>query len=324
MVNKYNRGLSSQNYPRIQNEDSKFFGYLDDSRLQPHIYKPTEKELKEIIIAAIKQANRKSSRAILDIPDGTPENQLKSIYQKGGKELFKYFLKYCGDPASTAYACIGKHYSVIGKEQFRNRALQKGRMNSGWRYQYIAKGAAIATKRFVTVSDIGLNEADFSATIAVKNFESDLLNIYVSVKNRVNTISGGSWPKSIRALEEVAKNDKNRTGPYICVFGIAMQKGNRTIKAEQKKKTPYSFNTEVWLSDFFWPFFTNYSYEEIAKAVLSVLPEIGEQDNTDIEIHPELLDSFGECCKNNGLLDNEGYFNDAFRLVELFVRANTK
>jgi hypothetical protein len=34
---------------------------------------------------------------------------------------------------------------------------------------------------------------------------------------------------------------------------------------------PYSFNTEIWLSDFFWQFFSNVSYEHIIKAVLEVL-----------------------------------------------------
>ena len=50
-----------------------------------------------------------------------------------------------------------------------------------------------------------------------------------------------------------------------------MQKGSRYIKVSQKTKSPHSINTEVWLSDYFWPFFANYSYEEIILSVLHTL-----------------------------------------------------
>ena len=68
-------------------------------------------------------------------------------------------------------------------------------------------------------------------------------------------MGGQDWPKAIQALETVAKADKNRTGPYCCIFGIAMEKGNRYIKYEKKTNTAYSVNTEVWLSDFLLAFF---------------------------------------------------------------------
>ncbi len=324
MAKRTVKGLVSQSYPRITNEDDRYHGYLDESRLHPHIHKPTAKEMKRIVVAAITQANKKSSRAILNIDDQAPEEHLSGIYQKEGRKLFKYFKDYCGDPASTAYICMGKHYTVIAREQFRNRTLQKERMNSGWRYQFIAKEGAITSRRFLTVSDIGANEADFNATIEAQDVEAGRLNIYTSVKNRENTISGGAWPKMIRALEEVAKSDKNRSGPYICVFGLTMAPGTRSIKAEQKTKAIYSPNVEVWMSDFFWPFFTNYSYEEIAKAVLSVLNILGEQDSLDVRIPEELLESFGECCRSRGLLDGNGYFNDPARLLEFFVRRKSR
>ncbi len=284
----------------------------------------SEEELNRIIISAIVYANKKSSRAILHIPDKATEDEIDNIYIKEGKELFKYFQKYCGDPASTAYACYKKHYSLIAKEQFRNRTLQKERMNSGWRYQYIAKEGANHSKRFISVSDIGTNEADFNVTIKVFKHDSKILNIYVSVKNRVNTMGGQDWPKAIRALEEVAKSDKNRNSPYICIFGIAMDKGFRIIKNNQKTGSPYSSNTEIWQSDYFWPFFTNYSYEEIAKNVLNVLICEGEPINIGADVPEELIESFGQCCKENKLIDKEGCFNDSFKLVELFVNSNKK
>src|SRR5207248_2760218 len=122
--------------------------------------------LRSIIIAAIESANRKSSRAILNIADEASEAELRSIYLTQGRALFKFFVKYCGDPASTAYDCVGRHFSDVALEQFRNRTLQKERMNSGWRYQYMAKDCALASERFESVSDIGATEADFNIEIA--------------------------------------------------------------------------------------------------------------------------------------------------------------
>lgn len=308
---------SAQGYPRIANEHDKFNGFFDSGKIKGHKKNIDTDELKKIIIRAISSANKKSGRAILALPEKLSKKEYVELCKAKGRELFDYFQKYCGDPASTAHECLNRHYTQIAREQFRNRTLQKERMNAGWRYQYIARDAAILSERFISVSDIGANEADFNAKVEIKNTK-EALNIYVSVKNRTNTMGGQDWPKAIRALEDVAKNDKNRNGSYLCIFGIAMEKGLRTIKNEAKTKTPYSMNTEVWLSDYFWPFFTNKTYEEIIKAVLGVLLDIGQESGLDIEIPEELIESFGAACKAKGLLDNKGNFNDAYRLVELF------
>ena len=152
------------------------------------------------------------------------------------------------------------------------------------------------------------------------------VNIYVSVKNRSNTLGGQDWPKAIQALEQVARSDRNRDGPYICVFGIAMEKGQRRIKVIGKTKSPHSFNTEVWLSDFFWPFFANYSYEEIISAVLHTLMEAGPPDPAiaSVSLPEELLESFGRNCEEYHLLDSEGRFNDVEKLVQLFCGTASK
>lgn len=302
-----------QRYPR--DED----GFLDDGCLPPHKHKISAEQLKGIIRQAIIKAGKKSSRAILEIPDDTSDDERAAIYQRKGRQLFEYFRRYYGDPATSAFDCYGRHYSVIAREQFRNQTLQKERMNSGWRYQYIAKDCAVHSRRFATVSDIGAAEADFNATIEI-NSTSDVLNIYVSIKNRINTMGGQDWPKAIHALEDVARADKNRSGPYLCVFGIVIEKGQRTIKRNAKSKSAYSVNTEVWLSDFFWPFFANYSYPEIAKTVLAVLMEDGSRLKSEQEpsVPDELIEVFGDECRKRGLLDDRGTFNDPQRLVELF------
>jgi hypothetical protein len=311
-----------QNYARIGDSESRSYGYLDDSTLVPHTNKISVNELTNLITLAIVNANKKSSRQILSIPaDASPE-MIDLIMRREGKKLFDYFKKYVGDPAATAHQLYGKHYIEVGKEQFRNRTLQKERMNSGWRYQFLALTCAQRSKRFISVSDIGAAEGDFNAVIAFIDSSKQPLSLYVSVKNRGNTMGGQDWPKAIQALEAYAINDKNRTGPYCCIFGIAMDRGTRYIKVEKRTGRPHSFNTEVWLSDFFWPFFANYGYEEIMRAVLDVLMEnySPEKLSSQIEIPENLLQTFGDYCKKAKLVDENGYFNDPYRLVNFFCQ----
>lgn len=311
-----------QQYPRISDENSKYYGHLDDSTLVPHVHKIPNTELKKLISTAIINANKKSSRQILSIPVNVLPEEFDSIMKREGKKLFDYFKKYVGDPAATAHQLHGKHFMDVGKEQFRNRTLQKERMNSGWRYQFLALTCAQKSKRFVSVSDIGAAEGDFNAVIAFLNHDKQPLSLYVSVKNRSNTMGGQDWPKAIQALESYAINDKNRTGPYCCVFGIAMDRGTRYIKVEKKSGKSHSVNTEVWLSDFFWPFFANHGYKEIMQAVLTVLMDEYSPENlsSQIEIPEQLLSVFGEYCKKAKLVDENGYFHDPYQLVNFFCQ----
>ncbi|OLE51892.1 MAG: hypothetical protein AUG51_20735 [Acidobacteria bacterium 13_1_20CM_3_53_8] len=300
----------AQDYPRIQDENSPYHGCLDDSKLIPHKKRINVDTIKSLILEAIANASRKSRREILAVPVNATEEEVQAIYEREGRELFRYFKRYCGDPAATAHQVFRKHFKDVGIEQFRNRTLQKERMNSGWRYQFLVIDCARHSQRFRSVSDIGAAEGDFNATIEFIDRQRKPLSLYVSVKNRSNTMGGQDWPKAIQALENVAKSDKNRTGPYCCVFGIAMDRGTRYIKRELKTKTAHSVNTEVWLSDYFWPFFANYSYEEIMRLMLDVLVSSYASDElpsqTDVPEH--LLESFGENCRKAGLIDESGIF----------------
>ena len=189
-------------------------------------------------------------------------------------------------------------------------------MNSAWRYQYIAKDTAAASKRFDTVSDIGLAEADFNAVIKYKKNKSKL-TIYVSVKNRSNTMGGQDWPKAITALERIAIGDKNRDGDYICVFGLSVERGKRLMKGN-RSGVPHSYNTELWFADYFWPFFSNYSYEEISTFVLDVLIQSEERRASFENVPQALLDSFQKCCEEKNLLDEKKCFVDPHKLVIFF------
>lgn len=313
---------TTQDYPRINDPSSSEYGCLDVSQLKPHPGKMRRERLKELILDSIRKANDKSSREVLSIPESAQPAELAKIYKRAGRDLFRYFQKYCGDPAATAHQICGRHYTEVGREQFRNRTLQKERMNSGWRYQFLATACAIESGRFKSVSDIGTAEGDFNAVIEFLDRHKHPLSLYVSVKNRSNTMGGQDWPKAIRALEDLAKNDKNRTGPYCCVFGIVMERGLRYIKRERRTNRAHSDNTEVWLSDFFWPFFSNYSYEEIMMAVLDALLEKFAPNKlaAEIEAPDEVLEAFGEECRKASLVNVEGKFDDPHKLVRFFCR----
>jgi len=307
--------IKPQEYPRLS--DSR----LDDSKLQQHIYKIPLDELKKIIRMAIEDANKKSSREILNIPEGLSESELQKAYRKGGQELFKYFRKSYSDPAVTAYECLHRDYREVGREQFRSQRLQRIRMNSGWKYQFIAKDLASASKRFVSVSEIGgAKQTDFNAQINRIDENNGSVSLYVSVKNKSDTVGGQDFPNAVDALEKIARLDKNKRGPYLCVFGITMEIVGRHVRVENSTNRPYSVNTEIWGANYFWPFFSAYSYREIMQAVLEVLQETAKPDPLENIVPDELLNAFGACCIEKELVDANGKFNDAKKLVDFFVR----
>lgn len=302
----------SQQYPRTQDD------LLDDSRLIQHTGKIPPEKLKEFIADSIKKAAVKSSRQMLDIPPDATEADIQQHYENAAWDLFKYFRKYAVDPAATAHQVYRKNYRDIGKELFRVQGLQRERMNSAWRYQYFVVDCASYSGRFRNVSDIGLREADFNAIIDTVDADAPPVYLYVSVKNRSNTMGGQDWPKAMKALEDYAQSDKNRVGPYCCVFGIAMESGTNSQKHKGSKDYS-SDNIELWLSNYFWPFFTNHTYEEIMAAFLDVLLETFEADDElplGTEIPGEVIDIFGYYCEQAGLLDESGYFNDPHKLVK--------
>jgi hypothetical protein len=308
-----------QNYPRIDDPDNEYSGFLDTETLVPHLTprQISEDMLKKLINEAIERANIKSSRDSLNMPEGLSEEQEAAFYKQEGRKLFEYFHDYPIDPAATAQEYVNKDCKQIAVELFRTRTQQKGRMNSGWRYQFLAVNCAAKSGRFLEVSGFGTSQGDFTAR--AEFLESpNTLHLYVSVKNRSDTLGGQDWPNAITALESYAMNDLNKTGPYLCVFGVAMDRGMRRIPANRNKQA-YSVNTEVWLSDFFWPFFSNYSYEEIMTVMLEVLVERESNlPSVQIEVPDALLDYFVQECRKANLVNEQGVFNNPFALVKFF------
>ncbi len=309
-----------QSYPRIEDANTKDYGLLDDHELAEHKTRVPFGDLPRLILTAIENANKKSGRAMLDIASSADEVEITKSYERIGKELFEYFRQYSSDPASFAFQLRGQNCREVGIQQFRNKALQKERMNSGWRYQYLAIDCAQKTGRFVSISELGLREADFNAVIEIQKSHKPL-SIYVSVKNRSNTIGGPDWPNAIQALEALAISDKNRRGPYICIFAFVMESGGRSVK-RTKDKSLRSPNTELWASDYFWPFFANYSYEEIMQAVLQVLITNPDAEKVSLDIPREILDLFETQCRVARLVDDTGNFNDPAKLVSFFCNTN--
>ena len=166
-----------QAYPRIAQDSRKDYGCLDDSTLVPHPQKLPIKQLKGLIRAAITNANQKSSREILSVPVNATDAEAVVIYEREGKSLFKYFKKYSDDPAATADKLFGKYYREVAAEQFRNRTLQKERMNSGWRYQFLAHDCAANSGRFQSVSDMSADDGSFSVVIKYQDETNGLLSI---------------------------------------------------------------------------------------------------------------------------------------------------
>lgn len=313
-----------QDYPRIRDAASPYYGCLDVDSLQEHPEpSPISPEvLKSLILKAIQEASVQSSREAILIPaDMTPEQEQKFFLEEGMK-LFSYLHAYPVDPAATAHEYTGRHYKDVGLELFRNRTIQKGRMNSGWRYQLLARECAKASGRFDEAAGFGFSKGDFVAKISFKDKSRKKLHIYVSVKNRRNTIGGQDWPNSIQALETAARADnRQQDGPYICVFGIAIDRGQRAIPKSSATKKAYSENTEIWLSDFFWPFFSSYSYTEIMTAMLEALIEAESNQEalpTQLQAPAQLLEAFGVHCAAAGLTDANGVFADPVKLVKFF------
>ena len=165
MAKKLSSSTIPQDYPRIQDTDNHSHGCLDDSQFVQHQHKIVIEKLKGFIRQAILNANKKSSREIISIPlDATPE-AIDKIHEREGKELFKYFKRYCGDPASTAHQAYRKHYREVGIDQFRNKTLKRERMNSGWRYQFLVVDCAGNSKRFKNISDSAAAEGDFNSIV---------------------------------------------------------------------------------------------------------------------------------------------------------------
>jgi hypothetical protein len=100
-----------QNYPRVADDSNLLNGCLDDTHLVAHSRQITLDELKHLIRNAIDAAERKARREILSIPGEATIEEQQEMFSREGHELFKYFRKYVGDPAASAFQILRKTLS---------------------------------------------------------------------------------------------------------------------------------------------------------------------------------------------------------------------
>jgi len=155
--------------------------------------------------------------------------------------------------------------------------MQRHRMTIGIFYQYLILELM---QHQWSVFDAS-REGDIVADVSTPGFDPGL-RLYMSIKKSADTVGGQDVGGVIRRLENVAKEEKNLTRPYLCVIGIATpSKGklkgydDRLVKCNREGQ-PYSLNCEYWGPGFIFPYITGRSaieiYRKAIKQVATYLP----------------------------------------------------
>jgi len=112
-------------------------------------------------------------------------------------------------------------------------------------------------------------EGDIVADIETPTFLQGL-RLYISVKKSADTVGGQDIPGVIRRIESVAKEDKNRARPYLCVICIATPSHGKLLSYSEDRRvkcntsgSPYSLNCEHWGPGFVFPYITGRNAREI-------------------------------------------------------------
>jgi len=121
----------------------------------------------------------------------------------------------------------------------------------------------------------GKREGDVEAEITTPGFEPGL-RLYISVKKSGDTVGGQDIGGVFARLEKGAKQDKNRTRPYMGVVAVATPPKGLMYSYEAFRKVrltdedrPYAHNCEVWYPGFLYPFISGREPEEVYRAALS-------------------------------------------------------
>lgn len=157
--------------------------------------------------------------------------------------------------------------------------MQRRRMKIGVFYQFLMielmrSASRTLNSNFKAVFD-GSREGDAIADINTPGFSKGL-RLYMSVKKSSDTVGGQDLGGVIRRLEQVAREEKNLTSPYMCVVGIATPPKGR-IEIYNKGRTirnksegyPYSPNCEEWTPGFIYPYITGLGARRIYERSLA-------------------------------------------------------
>ncbi len=260
---KKQTGPSLQDYPREK-------GFLlSDITLFPPLDPPMEESIiDEAIDAAFNRCIRNKKGKIKPIPD-TPEKLVKSSIKH---------LKERSDPILGSYFVSQLNAKDLFELDAVSHEMQRHRMSIGVFYQYLI--LELMRKRW-SVFD-GSREGDIVADIDPPSFDRGL-RLYLSVKKSKDTVGGQDIGGVIRRLENVAKEEKNLTRPYLCIVGVATPSKNkvlsfyddRAVKCN-KEGQPYSQNCEYWGPGFIFPYVTGRNpieiYMKAIKRVANYLP----------------------------------------------------
>jgi len=230
------------------------------------------------------------------------QTAIKSAFERMNKTRKGKQRSSLNEPATLVKACL-KHLKerndpiimasffskVDAKDVFELDAIsyemQRYRMLMGQFYQYLILELMRASSRVkgspILNANDGKREGDVEADIQPRGYSP--MRLYVSVKKSSDTVGGQDLGDAIRRLERVAKDDQNRTAPYLCAIAVASPTKGRIVSYNASRQikynssgNPYSWNCELWGPGFIFPFITGRSaseiYREAAKVAGDYLP----------------------------------------------------
>jgi len=170
-------------------------------------------------------------------------------------------LKTRSDPILSPYFVTQCKVEDIFELDAVSHEMQRHRMTIGVFYQYLL--LELMRNRW-NVFD-GTREGDIVADIDTPSFQPGV-RLYMSVKKSKDTVGGQDIGGVIRRLENLAKEEKNLTRPYLCVVCVATPHNGKLSNYEKDRSVkytnqnmPYSLNCEYWGPAFIFPFVTGHN-----------------------------------------------------------------
>ncbi len=252
---KKKTGPTLQRYPREED------GLLSVTGLFPRMSPPmAERDIEKAIDAAFQRCIKNKKGELKE----TPKTPVELV------NLCIKHLKERSDPVLSPYFVSQLKAEDLYELDAVSYEMQRHRMTIGVFYQYLI--LELMRNRWQVFD--GSREGDIIADIDTPGFEKGL-RVYMSVKKSKDTVGGQDIGGVIRRLENVAKEEKNLTRPYICVVGVATPpKGkikdysDRAVKCNRDGQA-YSLNCEYWGPGFIFPYVTGRETIEIYKKAIN-------------------------------------------------------
>jgi hypothetical protein len=253
-------GQGFQNYPRIDGE------LLAREELFPKQNPPLSlTSIDTAIEAAFARCKKSKTGEEHRVPE-TPEELVA---------LCINHLKERSDPILSPFFFSQMNVEDVFDMDAVAHEMQRQRMKIGVFYQFLMielmrQAGSTGSSNIKHVFD-GTREGDAVADIDTPSFQNGL-RLYISVKKSEDTVGGQDVGGVIRRLEDIAKDEKNVTSPYLCVIAIATPpKGKIGTYSDGRKVRctkdgrPYSPNCEYWSPGFIYPYITGLTPVDIYK-----------------------------------------------------------